>query len=363
MPKEKILAVESEIRTLTYGFFGPIFFFWVGADTNVNYLLTTSWLVLLVIAVAYSAKILASYLVGKKDILENELNKYFYDKSKIEIVHASETISMSDSPSMVAKTKKDSSLVKSVQLQKEGKVSAVVSAGNTGAMMAVSLFSYGRIKNILRPAIALTFPTINDPEIVLDVGANVDCKPVHLFQFALMGSIYAYKVLKKREPRVALLNIGSEENKGNDLLIETFKLLKSSSLNFVGNIEGKDIISGKVEVVVCDGFVGNVILKFAERFAITTLNIVRKKAKRSFLGLGGLLSRGWLKEISSNLDYAEYGGVPLLGINGICIIAHGASSSKAIKNAILVSFQFNKMGVNKDIENTLLRMQEVEDGY
>ena len=225
--------------------------------------------------------------------------------------------------------------------------------------MAASLLKLGRIKGVNRPCLAAIFPTLNGEKVVLlDVGANVDCKPVHLFQFALMGSIYAHKVFKKRSPRIALLNVGSEENKGNDLLIETFKLLKGSSLNFVGNIEGKDITSGKVEVIVCDGFVGNVILKFAERFATTTLSIVRKKIKRSLLGLGGLLSQWRLKEINSILDYAEYGGVPLLGINGICVIAHGASSSKAIKNAILASFEFGRMGVNKDIGNALLRMNK-----
>jgi len=302
-------------------------------------------------------------IVGSREKIKREIKKLNVSSPPFSIVSASQIVTMNDSATTVLK-KKDSSIAVALDMVKNWKAQAFVSAGNTGAVMAASLLKLGRIRGVNRPCLAAVFPTLNEKKVVLlDVGANVDCKPVHLFQFALMGSIYAYKVLKKREPRVALLNIGSEENKGNDLLIETFKLLKSSSLNFVGNIEGKDIISGKVEVVVCDGFVGNVILKFAERFATTTLNIVRKKAKRSFLGLGGLLSRGWLKEISSNLDYAEYGGVPLLGINGICIIAHGASSSKAIKNAILVSFQFNKMGVNKDIENTLLRMQEVEDGY
>ena len=302
-------------------------------------------------------------IVGSREKIKRETKKLNVSSPPFSIVSTSQIVTMNDSATTVLK-KKDSSIAVALDMVRNGKAQAFVSAGNTGAVMAASLLKLGRIRGVNRPCLAAVFPTLNEKKVVLlDVGANVDCKPVHLFQFALMGSIYAYKVLKKREPRVALLNIGSEENKGNDLLIETFKLLKSSSLNFVGNIEGKDIISGKVEVVVCDGFVGNVILKFAERFAITTLNIVRKKAKRSFLGLGGLLSRGWLKEISSNLDYAEYGGVPLLGINGICIIAHGASSSKAIKNAILVSFQFNKMGVNKDIENTLLRMQEVEDGY
>lgn len=298
-------------------------------------------------------------MVGNRERIEEEIEKLNLSSPPFSIVAASQTITMSDPATAVLKGKKKSSIAIALDMIEGRKAQAFVSAGNTGAVMAASLLKLGRIKGVNRPCLAAIFPTLNGGKVVLlDVGANVDCKPVHLFQFALMGSIYAHKVFKKRSPRIALLNVGSEENKGNDLLIETFKLLKGSSLNFVGNIEGKDITSGKVEVVVCDGFVGNVILKFAERFATTTLSIVRKKIKRSLLGLGGLLSQWRLKEINSILDYAEYGGVPLLGINGICVIAHGASSSKAIKNAILASFEFGRMGVNKDIENALLRMNK-----
>jgi len=298
-------------------------------------------------------------MVGNRERIEEEIEKLNLSSPPFSIVAASQTIAMSDPATAVLKGKKKSSIAIALDMIKGRKAQAFVSAGNTGAVMAASLLKLGRIKGVNRPCLAAIFPTLNGGKVVLlDVGANVDCKPVHLFQFALMGSIYAHKVFKKRSPRIALLNIGSEENKGNDLLIETFKLLKGSSLNFVGNIEGKDITSGKVEVVVCDGFVGNVILKFAERFATTTLNIVRKKIKRSLLGLRGLLSQWRLKEIDSILDYAEYGGVPLLGINGICVIAHGASSSKAIKNAILASFEFGRMGVNKDIGNALSRMNK-----
>jgi len=298
-------------------------------------------------------------MVGNREKIEEEIEKLNFSYPPFSIVAASQTITMSDPATAVLKGKKKSSIAIALDMIKERKAQAFVSAGNTGAVMAASLLKLGRIKGVNRPCLAAIFPTLNGEKVVLlDVGANVDCKPVHLFQFALMGSIYAHKVFKKRSPRIALLNIGSEENKGNDLLIETFKLLKGSSLNFVGNIEGKDITSGKVEVVVCDGFVGNVIIKFAEKFATTILSIVRKKMKRSLLGLGGLLSQWRLKEINSILDYAEYGGVPLLGINGICVIAHGASSSKAIKNAILASFEFGRMGVNKDIEDALLRMNK-----
>ncbi len=298
-------------------------------------------------------------IVGDKERIEKEIGKLNLSSPPFSIVAASQIITMSDPATAVLKEKKDSSIAVALDMIKKGEAQTFVSSGNTGAVMTASLLKLGRIKGVNRPCLAAFFPTLDGRKVVLlDVGANVDCKPVHLSQFALMGSIYAHKVLKEKSPRVALLNVGSEESKGNDLLIETFKLLKRSSLNFVGNIEGKDIISGKAEVVVCNGFVGNVILKFAESFATTTLNIIGEKAKKSFLGLGGLFARGWLKEISSILDYAEYGGVPLLGTNGICIIAHGASSSKAIKNAILAGLEFDKMGVNKDIEDTLSRMNK-----
>lgn len=293
-------------------------------------------------------------IVGDKEKIEKEMGELNLSSPPFSIVAASQIITMNEPATIALKGKKDSSIAVALDMIKKGEAQAFVSCGNTGAVMAAGLLKLGRIKGVNRPCLAAFFSTLNGKKVVLlDVGANVDCKPIHLFQFALMGSIYAHKVLKEKSPRVALLNVGSEENKGNDSLIETFKLLKRSSLNFVGNIEGKDIISGKAEVVVCNGFVGNVILKFAERFATTTLNIIRGKAKRSFLSLGGMLARGWLKEIGSILDYAEYGGVPLLGINGICIIAHGASSSKAIKNAILAGVEFNNMGVNKDIEDAL----------
>jgi glycerol-3-phosphate acyltransferase PlsX len=266
---------------------------------------------------------------------------------------------MEDPATVPLKDKKDSSIAVGLELVKEGKAEAFVSAGNTGAVMTTSLVKLGKLRGVIRPCLAAIFPTFNGKEVVLlDVGANVDCKPNHLVQFAVLGSIYAGRVLKVKNPKVALLNIGSEENKGNDLIIEAFKLLKDSPLNFVGNIEGKDITSGQVEVVVCDGFVGNVILKFAEGFAITALNIMNKELRKSFLAMGGVLSRHWLKKIGLSLDYAEYGGVPLLGVRGICIIAHGASSSKAIKNAVIASYRFSRAEINQGIEATLKRINQ-----
>jgi len=291
-------------------------------------------------------------LVGDKGKIEDELKKRNLPPDYFSIVPTSQVVTMEDSATVPLKEKKDSTIAVGLDLVRERKAKAFVSAGNTGAIMATSLIKLGKLKGVLRPCLAATFPTFTGKQVVLvDVGANVNCKPNHLFQFAILGSVYAYKVLKIKNPRVGLLNIGTEENKGSNLMIETFRLLKDSSLNFVGNIEGKDITGGKVDVVVCDGFVGNIILKFAEGFADTTLNIITRELKRSMLG--SILSSRLLKRAKLSLDYAEYGGVPLLGVSGICIIAHGASSSKAIKNAIIASYRFSQVDINRHIENAL----------
>ncbi len=293
-------------------------------------------------------------LVGNKKRIEDELARYGHKRMLFSIVHAPEVVDMTDSPSIAAKTKKGSSIAVALDLLKKGKAEVLVSAGNTGAIMATSLLKLGKLKGVKRPSLAVIFPTLNGRRvIILDVGANVDCKPYHLLQFAFMGSIYAQKVLKKRRPRVGLLSIGEEDNKGNRLVIQASKLLQESSLNFVGNIEGRDITGGAVEVVVCDGFVGNIILKFAEGFAKTTLTIIGKEMERSLPEIGSVLSRRLFNQVKKDLDYAEYGGVPLLGIKGVCVIAHAASSSKAVKNAILASFEFASEKINQHIERIL----------
>ncbi|TET86603.1 phosphate acyltransferase PlsX [Candidatus Aerophobetes bacterium] len=293
-------------------------------------------------------------LVGNKKRIEDELTRYGHKRMPFSIIHAPEVVDMTDSPSIAAKTKKGSSIAVALDLLKKEKAEALVSAGNTGAVMATSLLKLGKLKGVKRPSLAVIFPTLNGKRvIILDVGANVDCKPYHLLQFAFMGSIYAQKVLKKRRPRVGLLSIGEEDNKGNHLVIQTSKLLQESSLNFVGNIEGRDITGGAVEVVVCDGFVGNIILKFAEGFAKTTLTIIGKEMEKSLPEIGSVLSRRLFDQVKKDLDYAEYGGVPLLGIKGVCVIAHAASSSKAVKNAILASFEFANEKINQHIERVL----------
>ena len=295
-------------------------------------------------------------LVGDEAKIQDKIKSLCSNQPPFSIIHAPEVIGMGDPATASLKIRKNSSISVAVDLVKEGKVDGLVSAGNTGAVMASSLLKLGKLRGVRRPCLAAIFPTVDESKVViLDVGANVDCRPEHLFQFAVMGSIYAYKVLKRRRPRVGLLSIGAEENKGNELVLQTHKLLRQSSLNFIGNIEGGDITGGNVEVVVCDGFVGNIVLKFAEGLARTALAIVDEELKSVFLGLGGMVSGKWLERLKKDLDYAEYGGVPLLGVKGVCVIAHGASSSKAIKNAILASFQYAQGRINQHIEIALAK--------
>lgn len=286
------------------------------------------------------------YLVGKQDILSKQLEKYYYPKDKIEIVHASEVIGMSDSPSRVVRQKKDSSLVRAIKLHKDGTVQAVVSAGNTGAVMAASLFGYGRIKNILRPAIATTFPTQSHPEIILDVGANIECDPDNLVQYAILGSLYFKFFFETDDPRVALLNIGEEETKGNELVKNTYaKLKENKDINFVGNIEGKDLLKGVVDVVVCDGFVGNVMLKTVEGAAYSIMSILKNEMKKDWIAkLGALLSFPAYAYLKKKLDHSEYGGALLVGLNGISVVSHGRSNAKAIKNAVGLAAHLARSG-------------------
>jgi len=286
------------------------------------------------------------YLVGKQDILVKQLEKYYYPKDKIEIIHASEIITMSDSPAKVVREKKDSSLVRAIQLHKDGIVQAVVSAGNTGAVMAASLFGYGRVKNILRPAIATTFPTQSHPEIILDVGANVECTPENLVQYAILGSLYFKFFFEADNPRVALLNIGEEETKGNELVKNTYiKLKETKDINFVGNIEGKDLLKGIVDVVVCDGFVGNVMLKTVEGAAYSIMSILKSEMKKDWIAkLGALLSFPAYAYLKKKLDHSEYGGALLVGLNGISVVSHGRSNAKAIKNAVGLAAHLARSG-------------------
>ncbi len=276
-------------------------------------------------------------LVGQKDKItaclpDTEIT------SQIEIYEASEVVGMDEHPASAIKRKKDSSIVVATRLVKEGEAEALVSAGNTGAQMAAALLGLGRIKGINRPAIGTVIPTLQDGKLLLDVGANPDAKPENLLQYGLMGSIYAEKILGISNPKVALLNIGSEEGKGNELVQAAYELFKSSNLNFTGNIEGRDIPYGKADVIVCDAFVGNIVLKTIEGMASSLFKLIKEKITATTVRkMGALLIKPGLKEIAHTLDYAEYGGAPLLGVNGTSIICHGSSNEKAIFNAIRVA--------------------------
>ena len=298
-------------------------------------------------------------LVGIEQSIKAELKKHIHMKSlPIEIRNATQVVDMLDSPATVFRRKKDSSIRVANDLVKNGEAVAVISAGHSGAAMATSLFVLGPIEGVERPAIATIMPTVKGRSIVLDVGANVDCKPVHLLQFAVMGAVFAKYVLKNLNPRVGLLSIGEEKTKGNELTKEAFKLLTETSLNFIGNVEGRDVISGKADVIVCDGFIGNVVLKAAEAVAEAIGIMIRENIGENLIRkLGYLLMKPAFYALKRRVDYAEYGGAPLLGVDGISIISHGRSSARAIRNAIGVAATFAEGEVNKhireDIENNV----------
>jgi len=275
-------------------------------------------------------------LVGQEDAIRRSLER-FGPQDGLRIVHAPDTVGMAESVATLRK-KRDSSLAVAIRMQKEREADAMVSAGNTGAAMALSLLVLGRIPGVGRPAIACPMPTANGVCTLIDVGANSTCKPEHLYQFAVMGSLYHSYAHNVARPRVGLLSIGEEASKGDPLVQETHALLAASSLNFIGNVEGRDILPGVAEVVVCDGFTGNVVLKFAESAVQFIGGMLREATKSSPAGkLGGLLIRRSFARVKARLDWEEYGGAPLLGIDGIAIICHGRSKAKAITNAIRVA--------------------------
>lgn len=277
-------------------------------------------------------------LVGYEDQLQQELAKHDYPEERIKIVHTSEVVEMGEAPATAIRKKKDSSIAVGASLIKKSEADAFVSSGNTGACMAAGLLKIGRIKGISRPAIATVMPNIKDLTVVLDSGANVDVGWEELTQFAMMGDIFAKKVLRKNNPRIGLLNIGEEEHKGNKLTHDTYSKLQKSALNFIGNIEGRDIFQNTVDVVVCDGFVGNIVLKTTEGIAQTIFQILKEEIKASKLAqIGALLLKPALEKLKKRLDYSEYGGAPLLGLQGIVIISHGSSNAWAIYNAIRIA--------------------------
>ncbi len=304
-------------------------------------------------------------LVGDEAVLKRECARLGVTDPRIAIRHAPQVVEMHESPAAVARKKRDSSIWIATELVKNGEAGAVVSPGNTGASMVSSFFVLGLTKGVERPAIATSLPTLTGEAIMLDVGANVDCSAKHLEQFALMGNEYGKHLFRKPNPRVGLLSIGEEDSKGNEVTKEAFKLLKAGSLNFIGNVEGREVYSGTADVVVCDGFIGNVALKISEGVAETIKKLLLKEISSSWLGrLAYPLIAAPLLNLKRKIDYAEFGGAPLLGVNGITIICHGRSSAKAIKNAIrrakgMAEGRVHEL-IQRDIEESLATASPAE---
>lgn len=289
-------------------------------------------------------------LVGQEDVLAKELARFKPVPSNLKIVHAPEVIGMGESPAVTVRKKKDSSICKMVQLEKEGQADAVVSAGNTGAVVVAASLGLGMLRGIERPGIAALIPTLGGPTLAIDVGANIETKPEHLLQYAVMGSVYMQHVVGRVNPSVGLLNVGEEESKGTDFIKQSFKLLEDSSINFIGNVEGRDLYNGRCNVIVCDGFVGNVALKVSEGVAFALISLLRREFRRTFLNrLGAFLLLPAFNRMRKQMDYTEYGGAPLLGVNGAVIICHGSSSARAIRNAIHAAATFVNHQVNQHI--------------
>jgi phosphate acyltransferase len=300
----------------------------------------------------YGVKIL---LVGQPQVIRGALAKFSKPRLAIEIVPASEVITMEDHPAQAFRRKKDSSVHVAARLVKDGKADAIVSSGNTGAVMTTAKFIMGTLPSVDRVALAAPFPHAKGgASVLLDVGANVDSKPEHLLQFGVMGEIYYRLTFGSRRPRVGLLSVGEEEIKGNELTRAVYDRLKALPVHFVGNVEGNDLFSGKVDVIVCDGFVGNIALKICEGLAMEIVKFLRKTYKSSWSSqLGYLFSKGALKGIKKTMDYSEYGGAPLLGVRGICVIGHGRSNANAMKNAIRVAASLSRSKLNEKIEQEL----------
>jgi glycerol-3-phosphate acyltransferase PlsX len=301
------------------------------------------------------------YLVGRENVIRAELARHDTAGLDLPIIHTDEVIAMDEHPANAVRRKKNASMILALQQVRDGAALGAVSAGNSGAMMAASLFTLKRIPGVERPALGLVFPTRNRPCLIIDMGANTDCKPEYLLQFALMGSIYMQRLFHVQAPRVGLLSNGEEESKGNQQVLETHQLLKANagvlSLNFIGNIEGHDIPAGSADVIVCDGFLGNVVLKLSEGLAETILELMRAEMTSSLINkLAAAVLRPSLRKVFKRLDYAEYGGLPLLGINGSAIVAHGRSNAKAIKNALRVARQTAETGVAPAIAEGLAKL-------
>ncbi len=298
-------------------------------------------------------------LVGEPSRLERELRKYSVPRGRLEVVPASEAIAMDEKPADALRKKKDSSIRVAAMCVREGRAEAMISAGNTGAVAAAALMLIGRARGVRRPAIAAFFPSRKGYCIVVDVGANVTCKGVHLYQFALMGEVYSRCILGIPRPRLGLLSVGEETAKGFEAVFDANRMLAAAPVDYAGHVEGGDILRGKMDVVACDGFTGNALLKFAEAVPGIVFSGLRNEVKRDFIvRVGAWMARAGLRRLKKRWDYAEYGGAPLLGVKGGVIICHGKSSPKAIKNAVLVAEKFVRAGAMRQIEDMVGRIAD-----
>ncbi|NOX20765.1 MAG: phosphate acyltransferase PlsX [Nitrospirae bacterium] len=299
-------------------------------------------------------------LVGDRELLQKELKRKHYPPERISILHTTQTVQMDDDISTAIRRKKDSSIRKGIELVKNQEADAFVSAGHSGVVMATALLLLGKSPGVHRPAIATTMPTLTGKFVLIDAGANVDTEPENLLQFALMGRAFSKRILGVEDPKVALLSIGEEDTKGNLLTKEAFKLIKNTDINFAGNIEGKDIFVGVADVVVCDGFIGNIVLKVSEGLADTIMKMLKREIADIKTGkIAYMLLKPALRNFKKKTDYSEYGGAPLLGINGTCLISHGRSSSKAIRNAIKLANEFAKQRFYQKIIEELSRYRDI----
>jgi len=299
-------------------------------------------------------------LVGREAHLQRELANYPAAAGlPIQIINATEVIGMRDKAGQAMRAKRDSSMRVGLRLVRDRRAEGFVTAGNTGAAMAVAKVVLGTLPGVDRPGLAAVFPTATGrAAIMIDVGANVDCKPHNLEQFAVMGEIYFRSIFSKLQPRVGLLSVGEEETKGNELTFRAFHLLKALPINFVGNVEGRDLFNGNADVIICDGFVGNVALKVSEGVAQTVRYMLRESLKATIASkVGSLLARNAFKAFKRRLDYSEYGGAPLLGVKGACIVSHGSSNPNAIKNALRVAAEYARAGITRKIEHELAHIQ------
>jgi len=301
-------------------------------------------------------------LVGNAEAIQKELKRLGGLHAHLQIETSDSVVEMHESPALACRQKPNSSIMVAAKLVAENRADAMISAGNSGAAMASALMHLKRLPGVSRPAIMTTLPTLHGLCVLSDAGANVDCKPKHLLQFAIMASEYVKKILRREKPSVGLLSIGEEPTKGNELTLASAELFKKYIPGFIGNVEGRDIPRGTADVVICDGFVGNVVLKFGEGLSEALVKLIKEQVKAHPIArIGGLFLRSSLRGVARKTDYAEYGGAPLLGVNGVCIISHGKSNPKAIRNAIRVAGEFVDQHINDDIQHELNRIQVLMD--